>query len=187
MLNRATTAGYVKYRALFTLIALALAPAAVCTASGGEVPAVRGRGYANLSIAAYFRHQEVQSTPDDLARFAAAWAKVEQQVKVDKVYLETTRNRQLATEAAVTAMKRFFQDRGIKVSAGLGLTVQESAGFQSFCYSTPADREQVKAMTEFTARHFDEIILDDFYFTNCKCDRCIAARGDKSWTRFRTE
>jgi hypothetical protein len=42
-------------------------------------------------------------------------------------------------------------------------------------------------MTEFTARHFDEIILDDFYFTNCKCDRCIAARGDKSWTRFRTE
>jgi hypothetical protein len=106
---------------------------------------------------------------------------------VDKVYLETTRNRQLATEAAVTAMKTFFRDRGIKVSAGLGLTVQESAGFQSFCYSTPADRDQVKAMTEFTTRHFDEIILDDFYFTNCKCERCIAAKGDKSWTQFSTE
>ncbi len=25
-------------------------------------------------------------------------------------------------------------------------------------------------MVEFTAKHFDEIILDDFYFTNCKCD-----------------
>ena len=87
----------------------------------------------------------------------------------------------------MTAMKKFFQDRGIKVSAGMGLTVQESTGFQSYCYSTPADRDQVKAMTEFTARHFDEIILDDFYFTNCKCERCIAAKGDKSWTQFRTE
>jgi hypothetical protein len=176
-----------KHTALVVLIGLAWAPAAALTASGGETPAVRGRGYTNLSIAVYFRYQEVQSTPNNLAQFSTSWANVEKQVKVDKVYLETTRNRQLATEAAVTAMKKFFQDRGIKVSAGLGLTVQESAGFQSFCYSTPADREQVKAMTEFTARHFDEIILDDFYFTNCKCERCIAAKGDKSWTQFRTE
>ena len=112
---------------------------------------------------------------------------MEKQVKVDKVYLETTRNHVLATDAAVETMKKFFQDRGIKVSGGMGLTVQESNGFQSYCYSTPAEREQVKAMAEFTARHFDEIILDDFYFTNCKCDRCIAAKGDKSWTQFRTE
>jgi hypothetical protein len=187
MLNRVATAMNVKHTALLVLIGLALAPATAFTASGGETPAARGRGYTNLSIAVYFRYQEVQSTPDNLAQFSASWANVEKQVKVDKVYLETTRNRQLATEAAVTAMKTFFQDRGIKVSAGLGLTVQESAGFQSFCYSTPADRDQVKAMTEFTARHFDEIILDDFYFTNCKCERCITAKGDKSWTQFRTE
>jgi hypothetical protein len=149
--------------------------------------AAQAGGYRNLSIAVYFRYQEVQSTPNNLAQFSRSWANLEKQVRVDKVYLETTRNRGLATEAAVTAMKKFFQDRGIKVSAGMGLTVQESAGFQSYCYSTPADREQVKAIAEFTARHFDEIILDDFYFTNCKCDRCIAAKGDKSWTRFRTE
>ena len=122
-----------------------------------------------------------------MAQFARSWANVEKQVKVDKVYLETTRNRELATDAAVNTMKKFFQDRGIKVSGGMGLTVQESNGFQSYCYSTPADRDKVKAMAEFTARHFDEIILDDFYFTNCKCDRCIAAKGDKSWTQFRTE
>jgi len=187
MLNRAATAGNAKHAALFALMGLALVPTTALSAAGSETPGTRGRGYANLSIAVYFRYQEVQSTPNNLAQFAASWVKVEKQVKVDKVYLETTRNRQLATEAAVTAMKTFFQDRGITVSAGLGLTVQESAGFQSFCYSTPADRDQVKAMTEFTARHFDEIILDDFYFTNCKCERCIAAKGDRSWTQFRTE
>ncbi|MBN1362009.1 MAG: hypothetical protein JW993_15545 [Sedimentisphaerales bacterium] len=174
-----------KYAALSVLLTLATATA--LPVSAGETPAPRGRGYANLRIAVYFRCQEVQSIPDNLAQFATSWAKVEKQVRVDKVYLETTRNRQLATEAAVMAMKRFFRERGIKVSAGLGLTVQESAGYQSFCYSTPADRDQVKAMVEFTARHFDEIILDDFFFTNCKCERCIAARGDKSWTQFRTE
>jgi hypothetical protein len=107
-------------------------------------------------------------------------------VKVDKVYLETTRNTQLATESDVTTLKKFFGERGIKVSAGLGLTVNEPNGFQSYCYSTPADRDQVRAMTEFTARHFDEIILDDFFFANCKCERCIAAKGGKSWTEFRT-
>ena len=151
------------------------------------VPAAQGRGYTNLSIAVYFRYQEVQSIPDNLAQFSNQWANVEKQVKVDKVYLETTRNAQLATEAAVATMKKFFTDRGIKVSAGMGLTANERNGFQSYCYSTPADRDKVKAMAEFTARHFDEIILDDFYFTNCKCDRCIAAKGDKSWTQFRTE
>ncbi|MGO9204382.1 MAG: hypothetical protein ACLQM8_28005, partial [Limisphaerales bacterium] len=152
-----------------------------------SVAAAQAGGYTNLSIAVYFRYQEVHSIPAGLDRFSNQWANVEKQVRVDKVYLETTRNAQLATEADVTTMKKFFNDRGIKTSAGLGLTANEPNGFQSYCYSTPADREKVKAMTEFTARHFDEIILDDFFFSNCKCDRCIAAKGDRSWTRFRTE
>jgi hypothetical protein len=152
-----------------------------------SVVAAQAGGYRNLSIAVYFRYQEVHSIPTSLDRFSNQWANVEKQVQVDKVYLETTRNAQLATESEVTAMKKFFGDRGIKTSAGLGLTANEPNGFQSYCYSTPADREKVKAMTEFTARHFDEIILDDFFFSNCKCDRCIAAKGDKSWTQFRTQ
>jgi hypothetical protein len=34
-------------------------------------------------------------------------------------------------------------------------------------------------------RHFDEIILDDFFFTDCKCDLCIKAKGNLSWTQYR--
>lgn len=145
------------------------------------------QGYNNLRIAVYFRYQEVHSIPASLEKFAAQWADVEKQVKVDKVYLETTRNAQLATESEVTALKKFFSSRGITVSGALGLTVNEPNGFQSYCYSTPADRDKVKMMAEFTARHFDEIMLDDFFFTNCKCDRCILAKGAKGWTQFRTE
>jgi hypothetical protein len=149
--------------------------------------AVQAGGYANLSIAVYIRCQEVHSIPANLDSFAKQWANVEKQLKVDKVYLETTRDGHLAGEADVTAMKKFFADRGIKTSGGLGLTANEGNGFQSYCYSTAADREKVKSITEFTAKQFDEIILDDFFFTNCKCDKCIAAKGDKSWTQFRTE
>lgn len=148
---------------------------------------VRLQAYTNLSIAVYFRYQEVHSIPAGLDRFSNQWASIEKQVKVSKVYLETTRNTQLATESDVTTLKKFFEARGIKTSAGLGLTANEPNNFQSYCYSTPADREKVKSMTEFTARHFDEIILDDFFFSNCKCERCIAAKGDKSWTQFRTQ
>jgi hypothetical protein len=149
-------------------------------------PAAQAGNYKNLSIAVYFRYQETQSSPND-AQFPARWANLEKQVKVDKIYLETTRNGQLVSETAMTAMKKFFQDRGIKVSGALGLTVNEGNGFQSYCYSNPESRAKVKAMSEFTARFVDEIILDDFFFTNCKCDLCIANKGAKSWTQARTE
>ena len=160
---------------------LALLAAVACVA-----PA-RAGGYTNFSVCVYFRYQEVHSIPGNLAPFSNQWANVEKQLKVDKVYLETTRDSQLASDSEVETMKKFFQDRGIKASGGLGLTVLERNRFQSYDYSSPADREKVKAMTEFTARHFDEIILDDFYFSNNKGDDAIAAKGGKSWTQFRTE
>jgi hypothetical protein len=145
------------------------------------------RGYKNLSIAVYFRYQETQANGSNTAQLAAQWANIEKQVHIDKVYLETTRNGQLATEAAVTNLKKFFADRRVKTSGALGLTVNEMNGFQSFCYTNPAEREKVKSMVQFTARHFDEIILDDFFFSNTKTDSDIAAKGNKSWTQFRTE
>jgi hypothetical protein len=144
------------------------------------------RGYTNLSVCVYFRYQEVHSIPGNLTQFSNRWAEVEKQVKVDKVYLETTRNADLATDADVETLKRFFNDCGIKTSGGMGLTAQEGNGFQSYDYNSPSDREKIKSMSMFTARHFDEIILDDFFFSNYKGEDAIAAKGDRSWTEFRT-
>ena len=56
-----------------------------------------------------------------------------------------------------------------------------------FVYTKPADRDQVKQVSEFTARHFDEIILDDFFFANTKTATDIAAKADQSWTEFRVK
>ena len=45
----------------------------------------------------------------------------------------------------------------------------------------------LRKVVEFTARNFDEFILDDFFFTDCKADSDIAAKGARSWTRFRLD
>jgi hypothetical protein len=151
-----------------------------------SVPPAHARGYTNFSVCVYFRYQEVHSIPGNLMQFSNQWANLEKQVKVDKVYLETTRNADLATDSDVETLKKFFNDRGIKTSGGMGLTAQESNGFQSYDYNSPSDREKIRSMSEFTARHFDEIILDDFFFSNYKGENAIAAKGDRSWTEFRT-
>jgi len=63
-----------------------------------------------------------------------------------------------------------------------------SAGqFRSFCYTDPEDRAFVKGVTEAAARHFDEIILDDFFFVTTKQASDIAAKGTRSWSQFRVD
>ena len=43
----------------------------------------------------------------------------------------------------------------------------------------------MQEIVEHTARLFDELILDDFFFTSCKSDVEIRARGERSWTEYR--
>ena len=90
-------------------------------------------------------------------------------------------------EATLLKAKNFFKSRGIKTAGGITLTVDEGNNFQTFCYTNPEHRKKIKEIVEFTAKHFDELILDDFFFTNCKCDLCIKAKGTRSWTDFRLD
>jgi hypothetical protein len=45
----------------------------------------------------------------------------------------------------------------------------------------------VQQIAEHTAKHFDDFILDDFFFTSCKSDIEIKAKGNKSWTQYRMD
>ncbi len=31
---------------------------------------------------------------------------------------------------------------------------------------------------------FDQIVIDDWYFTTCQCDECVAARGSQTWPEY---
>jgi hypothetical protein len=143
-----------------------------------------GSNYRNFDVAVYCRVYEVREMKDP-AWLESRWSAISKNVKVDKVYLETHRDMIVAEQATIDQAKKFFADRSVKVAGGITATVNEANLFETFCYTNPAHRQKLKEVVEFTAKNFDEIIFDDFFFTSCKCDRCIRAKGNKSWTEFR--
>jgi hypothetical protein len=142
--------------------------------------------YKNFKVAVYSRAYETAKM-GDLNYLEPIWDEISQQLKVDKIYLETHRDLLIVDEVTLLKAKKFFEDRGIETAGGITLTVNESNNFETFCYTNPEHRKKVKEIVEFTAKHFDELILDDFFFTNCKCELCIKAKGTKSWTDYRLE
>jgi len=142
--------------------------------------------YKNFHVAVYIPIFVVEQMKDP-EWLESSWETISSQVKVDKVYIETHRNRQVADEQLLEQLKKFFKDHGVQVAGGIAFTASEPRLFESFCYTDPADREFVKHVSELTARHFDEIVLDDFFFVDTKKDSDIAAKGNKSWTHFRLD
>lgn len=140
--------------------------------------------YKNFEVAVYARSYEVREM-GDLNWLAPRWEEISRQVKVDKIYLETHRDLVIVDEKTIRAARDFFEKRGVRTAGGITLTVNERNFFETFCYSNPEHRQKVKEIVEYTARLFDEVILDDFFFTSCKCDLCIEAKGNRSWTDFR--
>ncbi len=141
--------------------------------------------YHNFKVAVYCRAYEVRQMGDTNYYLKPLWNEISRQLKVDKVYLETHRDLIIVNQDTLNIAKKFFKDRGIEIAGGITLTISEPNRFQTFCYSNPDDRKKVKELSEYTAKNFDEFILDDFFFTNCKDDGAIKDKGDKSWTQYR--
>ncbi len=149
-------------------------------------PSYAADNYQNFKVAVYARAYEVRQM-GDLNWLEPRWNELARQVRVDKVYLETHRDLILVDEDTITIARKFFESRGIQTAGGITLTVNERNRFETFCYSNPEHRRKVREIVEYTARLFDEVILDDFFFTNCKCELCIKAKGRKSWTQYRLD
>jgi hypothetical protein len=147
-------------------------------------PVAAADHYAHFGAAIYARAYEVREM-GDIEKLRTRFDAIEKQVKVSKIYLETHRDKILVDDATIEKAKAFFAGRGVRTAGGITLTVSERNRFQTFCYSDPEDRRWVQQVVETTARHFDEIILDDFFFTSCKSEVEIRARGDRSWTEYR--
>ena len=142
--------------------------------------------YDNFKVAVYCRAQEV-SRMGDSAWLEARWKEVTAHLQVDKVYIETHRDMLLVDDAAIEAAKKFFLAHGVQVAGGITFTVSEPNRFETFSYANPAHQARVREIAEHTARHFDEFILDDFFFTSTKSEYDLAARGGRSWTDYRLD
>ena len=157
-----------------------LAAVAACALLVGTVASA----YDNFHVAVYCRAQEVQKMADP-KWLADSWAAVSREVHVDKVYIETHRDRIIIDDATLEAAKKFFTERGVAVAGGITFTVSEPNRFETFSYSNPEHRKAVQEIAEHTARHFDEFILDDFFFTSTKSEFDVKAKGARSWTDYR--
>src|ERR1700691_2447166 len=105
------------------------------------------------------------------------FARVSSQLKFDKVYLEVYRNKRFATDEAIESVKKFLESRGVEVSGGITLAAGGQGGqFGTFDYAKPEDRAECKRAVELAASHFNEVILDDFFFYTSKSDADIAAK-----------
>jgi len=160
--------------------------AALLACCAGPAAYAGGDNYKNFDTAVYCRVYEVREMKDP-AWLESRWEAISKYVKIDKIYLETHRDTIVVDQATLDAAKKFFLSKGLKVAGGITATINERNQFQTYCYSDPEQRAKFKQIVQFTAKNFDEVILDDFFFTNCKCDKCIRAKGDKSWTQFRLE
>ena len=147
----------------------------------------RAGNYTNFSVAVYIPINIVQSF-DDPQKLQSDWDCIRRQLKVDKVYIEVQRDKRLLSDEQAERVKKFFLAHGVQVAAGMALSDGSLGGqFQSFCYTDPNDRAFIKAAAEFAARHFDEVIQDDFFFISTKTDSDIAAKGNETWSQFRME
>ena len=168
------------------LLSLLLAGAGAAAAQPPAAPPAGPTAprYRSFELAIYCRVDDVRrmAEGDWLQRHFDVLAK---DLRIGKVYLETHRSRVTNDRETMLKVKRFFEERGIRTAGGITLVADEGREFKQFSYTDPADRKHVEGVVRYTASLFDELILDDFFFTTTKTESDIAAKGTKSWSEFR--
>jgi hypothetical protein len=151
-----------------------------------SAPQANAAAYKNFRVAIYVPVSSIKRLADP-ATFEREFARVSSQLKFDKVYIEAYRSRQFATDTELETVKREFQAKGIQTSGGITLAAGGWPGgqFGTFDYENPVDRAECERAVRLIARHFDQVILDDFFFYTMKTDADIAAKGNRSWTEYR--
>ncbi len=165
-----------KNNILRTILLAVILPLMPCQMTAGK--------YQHFKVSTYIRAQDV-ARMDDEKFLKSTWETVSSQVDLDKIYLETHRDAFTVPEKTLLKVKKFFLSKGLEVGGGITFTRSEPTDFETYSYARENERQQVKEISEFTAKHFDDFILDDFFFIDLKNDDEIATKGNKSWTEYR--
>ena len=156
--------------------------------------------YRNFTLTTYFvAHATAHVTETQLEEQLAF---ILRHLRLDKVYLEPFRG-EMATHEQVEMCRRVFERHGIQVAGGLTTVMDTPDGsrpkarlFNTLCYNDPAMVEKLKQVSAFIGGHFDEFIIDDFFFTNCMCADCVREKErfnrthgiqDGSWQAYRLD
>lgn len=146
------------------------------------------KDYKNFNLAAYVYAYYLDRADEKEMQDGIDYFK--KYVPLKKVYLETHRARVRVPRDKMEKAIKLFEDNGIEVSGGITSTGTIDGNpkpslFDTFCFTDEDYRQEYLDIIRYTASLFDEIILDDYFFTACRCEKCIDAKGDMSWSQYR--
>lgn len=116
---------------------------------------------------------------------AIRWCK---ETGVTHVYLESFRGGYTAPKELLLNAKKAFAEAGFRVSGcvtTVGIGRKPSDGWLFPCFSEEAGQRRLAEIFSYAAELFNEVMIDDFFATQCECQDCIQGRGDKSWAEYR--
>jgi len=120
-------------------------------------------------------------------REAIDWCKA---TGVTKVYIEAFRSNYTAEKDVLARARDRFRDEGF-IAHGCVTTTnvfKPSTGWDVVdCYTNEGTQKRIEEIFRYTAGLFDVIMIDDFWFTDCECEDCVKARGDRSWSDYRND
>ncbi len=142
-----------------------------------------------LRIATLFTAQDVRDRlgSDEGIDSAIEWCR---QTGVTHAFIETFRDGYTAQKPALERARTRFRSAGFEISGCVTTTGvgKKSTGWDSAtCFTDEPTQKHLQEIFEYAASIFDEIMIDDFLFTDCQCDACGQARGDMSWSAYRAK
>lgn len=112
---------------------------------------------------------------EGLAR-AVGWCR---DTGVTKAYVESFRGNYRVPRELLVRVRDRLRAEGLEVSGCVTTTQvgKPSNGWdQISCYTDGPTQETLGEIFAYTAGLFDEIMIDDFWFTDCQCPECTGAR-----------
>lgn len=142
---------------------------------------------ASLRVATLFTAQDVRDrlSSDQGIDEAIDWCK---KTGVTHAFIESFRDGYTADRKALEHARDRFRQAGFDVSGCVTTTKigKDSTGWNGVvCYTDEPTQERVQEIFEYVASIFDEVMIDDFWFTDCQCSDCQKARGARSWAEYR--
>jgi hypothetical protein len=103
-------------------------------------------------------------------------------LRLQKAYLElATADRPVLPPEEVRAIAADLRGHGLEVAGALIPALRWSP----LCYNDPEQMALLEKRSRELAALFDEFIIDDWLFTTCTCERCVAGRGSATWADYR--
>lgn len=157
--------------------------------------------YRNFDLVVYFIAHGVKNADEEQLQRQIDFFK--KHMRLDKVYIEPFRDGCFASEEQLRLCRDVFERNGIRAEGGITTSMPDPEGahrkqriFNVMCYNDEVMMDTLKQVCEMNAKVFGAFIIDDFFFTNCTCEKCRngrdefnAAHGitDGSWQAYRCD